>query len=1133
MSAAPLSGKSCRECRGLDAGSRRGRLRSLAQIPQALNIMAVAPASPTSLALLVFSFPRRLLLVGGFACACLTPAPRTELQAQGITTGAIRGTVRMADSTESEGATVLVRSTATGQIVEALVRREQFVVQGLEPGGPYSVTVRRIGAVARRYDGIVLALGEPLALDVVLEPAPVQLDSMVVTPSPALLSCCDGGTATTLPDSLIHRLPSLNRNVYDFLRLVPQISSRIGFAPGGISGGGVGFRVNGFLTNGVPEQSLGGGQPPEFAGGRSLPFEAVREYRVLLAPFDVRYGDFAGALVNTVTRSGTNRFEGSAFGQARNDALARGGELAVLPYDRWQLGASVAGPIARDRAHFLLAIELQRTESPMIGPFLGQPEGSLPRLPVRGEEIARLEAILRDSYGLVAGSGGPVENRSRIGNLFARVDLGLPGWNSRAVAWLNYSEARSLAFSRVDSFPLSSYALDQSLRPATLALQLHTALRRPGGGENELTLAHRRIPFGGNPAVRQPLIQVLLADSTGHAIPVLTGTPAVGQGRILRQWQLLLRDNFTLPLGRAHVATVGLEAEWFRIGPQGLPNGYGTWSFTSLDSLEAGLADRYTVARDFGAAEMPLPGLQLGAYAGDLWQVGRRLSLTAGLRTDRLALTRRAPYNPLIDSLFGRRTDERLHRTLQLSPRLGFTWDPSGTGRQQLRGGLGIFTGRPPLAWFQTALQNSGLGSGILRCGTQPQQGDRGLPPVFVDPDPLAPPLACGGGEGLTGAASDVDLVDPSLRMARTLRAVLGYERRLPGGLVGTVEGLVTRNLSDFIFVNLNLEGPQGTDPRGRVLYGSIDSMGRGLPALVTPTPQNVFELRNVSRGSAVQIAGSVARRFDHGMALTASYTWSRIRDVQTPLRVNTGGLVNWVLRAVSGRHDDLTPGISLNDVPHRVTLAGTWRAPWRRWLTEVSLLYVGESGSPFTWRVGPGDRRGQGDLNADGGLNDPVYVPRSAFDSSEIVFAGVAAEGDNSPAAQQARVRAQQGALERFVGRSGCLRRQRGRILERNSCREPWAHTTAASLRQTLPIGGRVLEAQLDVLNLLNLVDGDWGLRRTTTASQMLLQHVGQVVGPSGRPEPVFRFDEATARFVTNRAESAFQLQFGMRYRF
>jgi hypothetical protein len=253
---------------------------------------------------------------------------------------------------------------------------------------------------------------------------------------------------------------------------------------------------------------------------------------------------------------------------------------------------------------------------------------------------------------------------------------------------------------------------------------------------------------------------------------------------------------------------------------------------------------------------------------------------------------------------------------------------------------------------------------------------------------------------------------------------------------------------------------------------------------------------------------------------------------VQTPLRVNTRGFVNWASGAVSGDHGGRTPGISLNDVPHRVVLAGTWRAPWTRWATEVALLYVGESGSPFTYRAG--GTGGRGDLNADGALNDPVYVPRDAFDPAEIVFSGVstAPKADNSPAAQDARIQAQRTAFEQFIRRTPCLRERRGRIVRRNGCREPWTHTTVASLRQAIPVGPGGLEAQLDVYNLLNLLDRDWGHRRSV-ASPALLEHVGQTTGPAGQPEPVFRFVSASATWTSDPAESAFQLQVGARYRF
>jgi hypothetical protein len=999
----------------------------------------------------------------------------------------------------------VVQHRTTGFTVDVEVRRGTFLVQGLEPGGPYTVTLRRIGALARQWDDVFLRLGVPLELVATLEPAPVQLDSVVVVaPDVDPLSCCHGGTATTLSDSLIHHLPSLNRDVYDFVRLVPQVSTRIGFEPGGMSGGGVGFRLNSFRTNGVSERSLSGSQPPEFAGGRSLPFEAVREYQVLVAPFDVRYGDFAGAMVNTVTRAGSNRFQVSAFGYARSDALAASA-LDSTPYEQWQYGFSVAGPIIHDRLQFLVASEFQRLDAPMVGPFIGQPAGAQPPVPVSDADLARLDSLM-SGYGLEAGSGGAVSNRNRITSLFGRLDLALPRWNSRAVLWVNDADTEDRSFSRENTpelFPLSSTAGENVFGARTVALQLHTSLRRRGGGHNELSLSRRSLPFQSRLATRQPIVAVAMLSDSGIT-SVVTGTGASEDSQPVESWDVIMRDDFTLPLGASHVASVGIEAEWYHIGPLGLMNTSGTWTFQSLDALAAGEARRYVRAHDLGGAGVPLSGGQFAAYVGDLWHVADRLTLTLGLRAELLAVDGRAPYNRLVDSVFRRRTDQAIPQQVEVSPRIGFTWDLHGTGEDQLRGGLGIFTGRPPLAWFHAPLRNYGTGIGLLRCGSAP--ADLGPVPEF-EPDPSNPADTCGNGEG--APQGEVELVEPELRIARTLRGVLAYERRLPGGFVGTLEGLVTRNLSDFSFVNLNLVGPQRTDRFGRVLYGEWDSLGIARPARVSTLP-SVIEMQNVSRNYAVQVSAGLTKRFDDGLALTASYTWSRVRDVATPLRVNNPGIVNWSSRAISGRHDDLVPGISLNDVPHRLALAGTWRAPWRRWATELSLLYVGESGSPFTYRSGGLNLLG--DLNADGGFNDPIYVPRNALDSDEMAVSNGA-------------------AFEQFIRRSSCLEGRRGRILERNGCREPWVHTTAASLRQTLPFGVQALEAQLDVFNLLNLLNGDWGLRRT--ANPVILNHVGQRAGPDDQPEPVFTFSETAADWITDAAQSAFQLQFGLRYRY
>jgi hypothetical protein len=262
-------------------------------------------------------------------------------------------------------------------------------------------------------------------------------------------------------------------------------------------------------------------------------------------------------------------------------------------------------------------------------------------------------------------------------------------------------------------------------------------------------------------------------------------------------------------------------------------------------------------------------------------------------------------------------------------------------------------------------------------------------------------------------------------------------------------------------------------------------------------------------------------------------YTYSRVRDVQTPTRVNNRGTVTWAsARVTGGRQDDLTTTISSNDIPHRVIAAGRFVAPWSRARSELSFYYVGESGRPFTY-IAYGTP-GRGDLNADGSNgNDPIYVPRNALDPNETRFSGFADSvgADNSPAAQAARERAERSAFENFVERSSCLRRQRGRIMERNSCREPWSNTTIASVRQAIPMGPRGVELQVDFFNVLNLLNGNWG--RRLEAAPALLEHVGQTAEPVQTARPIFRFDATTPHLTTVATESSFQLQLAVRYHF
>lgn len=1050
-----------------------------------------------------------------------------EAAAQGIATAAIRGTVRSQGGADLDGARVRVLNSATGVTADAVVRAGRFFVQGLEVGGPYVVEVRHVGFVPQRSEPLAVALGEPLEIRFVLQSLALQLDPVVrsATESGAALRA-GGGTATLIGDSLVHRLPTPNRNFYDFVRLAPQVSTRIGFQRTGVSAAGANLRFNSFLINGVDERFINGNVSAAFNAGKSIPIGAVKEFQVLLAPYDVRYGDFAGALVNTVTQSGTNEYRGSVFAYWRNDQLSRGGDLAsAAPYERLQYGFSVGGPILRDKLHFFFAPEFQRFSAPAAGPYVGQPPGQIPRVPVSETDIARLDEIMR-GYGLASGSPRAVQLSSPLTNVFARVDAAIPRWNSRAMAFVNHTGTRDPRFSRSpDLFPLSSqkYALASGVR--LLSLQLRTDLPRVSGAHNELVVSSLSDWNDALPEVRQPVVRVHVRGTGGGLVTLNTGTHELAQERFDRSRSITVRNELSVPVGARNVLFLGAQAEFFEVKRGGVANAYGMWTFASLDSLARGIAERYDLRRDLGSADSPLPGVQYAAYVGDEWRAGDNLSLTFGARADLVDVRAHAPRNALVDSLFGRRTDRMPRERLHISPRVGFAWDVRGTGRDQLRGGVGVFTGRPPRGWIRPAIINYGVGIGVLRCGAA---GGDGLPPPFVS-DYRQAPTACATGTGLhTAPLGDVNLLDPDLRMARSLRGSLAWDRRLAGGMMATTELLATRYISDFMFVNLNLEGPQAVDRFGRVLYGTISSLGVATPGRRSDFSE-VIDLTNTSKNYSYQLSTRLARSFANGLGATASYTFSRTRDVQSPSRLNLSGTTMWAdARAVSGRHDDMTRGISLNDIPHRVVGAVTYDAPWR-WATAFSFYYVGESGSPFTYLAGGA---GRGDLNADGAnTNDPIYVPRDARLPQEIAFVGSEAGGDNSSGAVAARILRQQSAFERFIERTPCLRKQRGELLRRNSCREPWTNTTVASVRQTVPIGRRRPEIALDVFNVLNLLNGDWGLYRV--ANPRLLEHVGQAVDAVGSPQPLFRYDTERAPWTVVRDESAFHLQLGVRYSF
>jgi hypothetical protein len=537
-------------------------------------------------------------------------------------------------------------------------------------------------------------------------------------------------------------------------------------------------------------------------------------------------------------------------------------------------------------------------------------------------------------------------------------------------------------------------------------------------------------------------------------------------------------------------------------------------------------------------------------YAQDEWQTTPRLTFTGGVRAEFPRFGDSPPLNEAVQTAYGIRTSEVPSSKAQISPRVGFNWDATGDARNQLRGGVGMFTGSPAYVWLGNAFQNSGLtGYAGLNCngaatGLANTATSSFAPPVFNAENASNPPTQCAPGTRANGTTvpgataalgAAINVIDPDFKFPQFLKGSIGYDRRVGSNYIVSVDGLYTRTINDVFYTNLALpDTGLGVDARGRILYGTFGS-GGAAPRFVGGR-QAVLNIGNTSKGYSYNLTGGVQRQFANRYSASLFYTYSQTRDVAST--ANSTANSNFALgRSVSDTITKQTLGRSRFEQPHRIVATGSYTLPTN---TDISFIYTGQSGFAYDFSyTGSGSL---GDLNADGQRNDLVYIPRTAFDPSEIRFSG----GTGTAAQQTARVQEQAAALENFIQGTPCLNEQRGRIMSRNSCRTPWTNNINVRLEQALPVvRGQRLSLRGEVFNFLNLLNRDWGeqQRAFDGGSSFLLTEVGKANATTGVPLSstardasavgVYTFDPNLTAFNANNIASNYQMQFSLRYSF
>jgi len=1033
----------------------------------------------------------------------VTLAGASNAAAQGVTSAAVQGRVT-ATRGPVGGAIVALTNASTGVRQQVTTNASgRYNLENVPPGGPYTIEVRAIGFQPATAPGIMLQLGQRFTRDFALVEQAVTLQEVAVTAEAnPLINSGRTGPGQIVTDTAIQRFPSLGRDFTSLIRTSPQVLS-------GSSVGGQNNRFNAILIDGGVNNDIFGlssaGTPGSSAGARPLSVEALREFQILTAPFDVRQGGFSGGLVNAITKSGTNQLHGSLFGflQGRQFVGRDTAGAKISNFDIKQYGGTLGGPIIKDRLHFFGSVDLQSSTTPFIGLSASEPATGIP---VATAE--RVRDIIRTQYGFDPGGVDAPENLTQPDkNIFGKLNWQATT-NSQVEVSYNYSRASQDRFNRTarqsndrDGWQLSNSGFKIGGTTQSARGKFTTLL---GGANLEILAGYQRVRDARELPNNVPLIMV----QGDPGFYLAAGGERFSHGNSLDQDIYEATANLTFLLGNKHQITIGTHNEFFSFLNVFANNRYGVWTFASADALQANTPNRYEIlleARpngfisDFGVK-------QLGGYIQDAWRPTDRLTVTGGVRID-VPFTDKPVQNnlPALTTTLGVNTGVFPSGNALISPRLGFNWDVRGTGETSLRGGVGVFSGRPPYVWMSNAFTNTGLEQVTLICSAAGS-----VPGLVTDVNNL--PSACIGGGAPTPPTATVNYFDEDFKFQQAVKYSLGIDQRLPGGLVGTIDLLHSRNRNQMYQTDINVvEG--AVNGEGRLLYATPNSAGQGSLTRTTLTNGVRQVVRHLNRGGdrSTLATFQLQKSFAGGYGLSAAYTYAKTEDVMSMYSsIATSNLRNTGLEG--GSLDDRPLRPSGFDVPHKIAISGTANLPWG---IQTSVIYTARAGTPYAWSVVT-------DANGDGiAQNDLMYVPTDASDITLV-----------NPA-DWAR-------LDEFISSNECLDSQRGQIMRRNSCRQPWQRFMDVRLAKVIrTLSGQSLQVSAEIFNFLNMVNSEWGINRETPLTQLefvtLLNMTGyDTRGTADQSDDRGRYTVPTTMPAVNRAivnSSRWRMQLGAKY--
>lgn len=1036
------------------------------------------------------------------------------------TTSSIEGSVKTNTGEPLVGAALLVIHEPTGTVYRTQSRNGgRFDLNNLNPGGPYTLELSFVNFVNEKRTGISLTLGEVYKADFTISPVTHQLGNVVVTGRKKYNeAAAKGGMEATIDRDKMADLPSIGRTIYDYLKAVPM-AKLIAGNEGAISIAGQNNRYNAFYVDGAINNDVFGLAASGTNGGQAaispVSIDAIDQFQILISPYDAAQGHFTGGGINAITRSGTNKTEGSVYYFLQNQDLAGKTptgpkELAVKlsNYSKKTYGFRMGGALVKNRLFYFVNADLQRDIRPQPFDFSNY-TGNTKDIGI----INGLVAVLRNHYGY--DPGGFMDNPEKVNadRLALRFDWNINNRHKLTIT-NRYTNGRryntSSSSSSAINFYNNGYLFPTKSNSASAELKSFAGR----GATNKLLVTYTAVSDDRSP-LGQDFPRVRINDGPGA---YLFGTDNSSAVNLLQQYNWTMLDEYRFTPGKHGIKT-GMDIEYSKVINAFIQNAYGNYTFTNLNAflfnqapsaysygfsgVDHNMGDHTEAAARFGY-------LSFALFLQDEYRANNNLTLHLGLRADYAAFLNTPEADEYTNSvalpqfskywdLKGARSGARPELPVSFSPRVGFTYK-TPEKNITLRGGLGLFSGRLPLVWPGGIYNNNGIFTGEYTANANQLSLIRFRPDPYHQWNPVE--------LGIAETKGTVNLLAADFRMPKIFRASFAVDRKWNNGWSYTLEGYFTRNINEISYTNINLLPPfdHAVGPDTRSVY-TIDNNGR-IP--VNPNGTNPYEAvillgnNRKQTGYSYGITGTVKKYIHTDFTVELNYSYNKaMANNDGTSSVN---LSQWrQVETVNGRNY-ITRSVSDFSGGHRVVayLNKKFSYAGRKLATTITLSYTGQSGTPFSYVYGIYSMTR--DDGATGG-NDLMYIPTSEelagmiFLNNTVIDKGVA----TTYTPQQ-----QKDALEVYILQDPYLRSHRGRYTERNGGRLPFTNIIDMKIAQDVNcrLNGQRFRFQLtyDIFNLGNLLNRNWGRQYFMGNDQFsLLSFAGYVSATNLTPQ--YRF--------------------------